>query len=152
MCNDSLLFNLAFLNSLHYYIETMKYYSDTPGLRKNPMRNSKDKGAFKKLVSYKKLRDNLFDMNLAQIETYGCDYCKSMVSSLKGLYNKIHHTNSYEMNLFKDLLSSLITYYEQTPSSNDGNAMFKLSKDTLILLNMLNKLTYPSFLSDIFTD
>lgn len=82
------------------------------------------------------------------LEEYRCDYSLNMVSNVKSILD--NGANKKSVKVFSYLLNKIIIYYSQTDFDNDDNCkLFKLSKDGLILLNMINK-DNVSFLDDIY--
>jgi hypothetical protein len=88
----------------------------------------------------------LFDRNDFPLKEYGCDYSIQMISNVSKILND--DTKKY-VKMFNYILNKVLDYYSQTVMTNSGNNLFKLSKDGLEFLNMINKDSIP-FLDDIY--
>ena len=88
----------------------------------------------------------LFDRTGYGLKEYGCDYSIKMISNISKMLND---SNKKYVNMFNYILNKILDYYSQTVMTNSGNNLFKLSKDGLEFLNMINKDNIP-FLDDIY--
>tara|TARA_R110001592_G_scaffold87117_5_gene257345 strand:- start:68827 stop:69273 length:447 start_codon:yes stop_codon:yes gene_type:complete len=80
------------------------------------------------------------------LKEYGCEYSIKMISNIRKMLND---SNKKYVNMFNYILNKILDYYSQTVMTNSGNNLFKLSKDGLEFLNMINNDNIP-FLDDIY--
>ena len=82
----------------------------------------------------------LFDRTDYGLKEYGCGYSIKMISNISKMLND---SNKKYVNIFNYILNKILDYYSQTVMTNSGNNLFKLSKDGLEFLNMINKDDIP---------
>ncbi len=82
----------------------------------------------------------LFDRGDYGLKEYSCDYSIKMISNISKMLND---SNKKYVNMFNYILTKILDYYSQTVMTNSGNNLFKLSKDGLEFLNMINKDDIP---------
>ena len=99
------------------------------------------------LSKTKSVLNAMLDKSDFGLKKYGCMYSFKMILNVKSILG--NGTHKKNVKLFSYLLNKIISYYSQSDADNDGNNLFKLSKDGLELLNMINKDNVP-FLDDIY--
>ena len=121
------------------YVKSVSF-KDTVGVSLNLNDSYSKNRDFIILTKSNTIMYTLFDRNGYGLKEYGCDYSIKMISNISKMLND---SNKKYVNMFNYILNKILDYYSQTVMTNSGNNLFKLSKDGLEFLNMINKDDIP---------